>query len=64
MVYYEPVKVMIDTPSLVEVIINMVVHYHRIPESIVIDWGSLFTSMFWSSLCYFLEIKKKLSTAF
>ncbi len=28
------------------------------------DRGSLFTSKFWSSLCYFLGIKKKLSTAF
>ena len=37
MVYYEPVKVTIDTPGLAEVIINVVVCYHRVPESIVID---------------------------
>ena len=28
------------------------------------DRGSVFTSKFWSSLCYFLGIKQKLSTAF
>ena len=28
------------------------------------DRGSLFTSKFWSSLCYFLGVKRRLSTAF
>ncbi len=42
----------------------MVVRQQRIPESIVMDRASLFTSKFWSSPCYFLGIKKKLSTAF
>ncbi len=64
MVYYEPVKVTINAPGLAKVIINMVVRHHGVPESIVTDWGSLFTSKFWSLLCYFLDIKKKLSTAF
>ncbi len=64
MVPYELVKVTIDAPGLVEVIIDVVVHHHRVSESIVTDQGSLFTSKFWSSLCYFLGIKRKLSTAF
>ncbi len=64
MVHYEPVKVTIDTPGLVEVIIDAVVRHHGVPESIVTDQGSLFTSKFWSLLCYFLGIKRKLSTAF
>ena len=55
---------MIDAPGLAEVIINIVMHHHKVPESIVTDWGSLFTSKFCSLLCYFLEIKRKLSTAF
>ena len=58
MVHYEPVKVTIDAPGLAEVIINMVVRHHGVPESIIIDQGSLFRSKFWSSLCYFLGIKK------
>ncbi len=64
MVHYEPVKIIIDAPGLAEVIINVIVRHHEVPESIVIDQSSLFTSKFWSLLCYFLGIKKKLSTAF
>ncbi len=64
MVYYKPVKVTIDVPGLAEVIIDVVVHHHGVPESIVTERGLLFTSKFWSSLCYFLGIKKKLATAF
>ena len=64
MVYYEPVKVTINAPSLAEVIIDVLVHHHRVPESIVINQDLLFTSKFWSLLCYFLGIKKKLLTAF
>ncbi len=37
MVHYEPVKVTIDTPGLVEVIIVMVVCHHGVPESIMTD---------------------------
>ncbi len=64
MVHYEPVKVTIDAPGLAEVIIDVVVCHHGVPESVVTDRGLLFTSKFWSSLCYFLGIKWKLSTAF
>ncbi len=46
MVYYEPVKITIDAPSLAKVIINVVVHDYKVLESIVIDRGLLFTSKF------------------
>ncbi len=62
--HYEPVKVTIDVLGLAEVIINIVGCHHGVPESIVMDWDSLFTLKFWSSLYYFLGIKKKLSTIF
>ncbi len=64
MVHYEPVKVTIDVPGLVEVIIDVVLRHQGVPESIVMDRGSLLISKFWSSLCYFLDIKRKLFTAF
>ena len=63
-VHYEPVKIIINVPGLEEVIIDVVVWYHGLPNSIVTDRGSLFTSKFWSLLCYFLGIKRRLSTAF
>ena len=64
MVDYVPVQVTINAPGLAEVIINVVVCYHRFPESIMTDQSSFFTSKFWFLLYYFLVIKKKLSTAF
>ncbi len=63
-VYYKIVKVKIDVPDLAKVIIDMVVCYYRVFDPIITDRGLLFTSKFWSSLYYFLEIIKKLSTAF
>ena len=64
MVHYEPIKITIDAPSLAEVIIDVVVRHHGLLDSIVTDKGSLFTPKFWSSLYYFLGIKRRLSTAF
>ncbi len=37
MVYYELVKVTIDILSLAKVIINVIVHYRKVPKSIVMD---------------------------
>ena len=64
MVHYKLVKVTINAPGLAEVVINIVVRHHKLLESIVTDQESLFISKFWSSLCYFLDIKQKLSTIF
>ena len=64
MVHYEPVKVTIDAPRLAEVILGVIVWHHGLQDSIVTDKGSLFISKFWLLLCYFLEVKRRLSTAF
>ena len=64
MVYYKPIKVNINAPGLAKVILDIVVWHHSLFNSIISNKGSLFTSKFWSSLCYFLSIKQKLSTAF
>ena len=64
MVYYKPVKITINTPGPAKIIIDVVVCHHGFPDSIITDRGSLFTSKFWSSLCFFLCIKHRLSTAF
>ena len=64
MVNYKPVKITIDTPGLAKVIIDIVVWYYCLPDSIITDQGSLFTSKFWFLLCYFLGIKRKLFMAF
>ena len=64
MVHYKPVKVTIYALGLAEVIIDMVVRYHGLPNSIVIDKSLLFILKFWSLLCYFVGIKQRLSTTF
>ena len=64
MVYYKPIKVNTNAPDLTGVIIDMLIKYHGLPDSIIINRGLLFTSKFWSLLCYFLGIKQRLFTAF
>ena len=64
MVHYKPVKVTIDIPGLAEVIIDIVVRHYGLSDSIITYQGSLLTLKFWSLLCYFLGIKRRLSTAF
>ena len=64
MVHYKKVKITIDATRLTEVIIDVLMRYHGFSNSIVTNQGSLFTSKFWLSLCYFLNIKRWLSTAF
>ena len=64
MVYYVPVKVTINALDQAKMIIDIVVCHHKVSKSIVTDRGLLLTSKFWSLLCYFLEIKRKLSTTF
>ena len=62
--HYKPVKVTINAPGLAEVILDMVVWYYDLSDSIMINRDSLFIAKFWSTLCYFLGIKRKLSTVF
>ena len=64
MLYYDLIKVLIHIPGLVKVIIDVTLYYHRVPKSIVIDQGFLFTSKFWYLLYYFIGIKIKLFTTF
>ena len=64
MVYYEPVKVSIDAPGLAKVILDVMVWHYALSDLIMYDRGSLFISKFWSTLCYFISIKRRLSTAF
>ena len=48
--HYKLVKVTINTPKLAEVIIDMVMQYYGLPDSIISDWRAIFTSKFWFSL--------------
>lgn len=45
-VYYELVKITIDALGLAKVILNVIVWHHGLPDSIISDQGSVFTSKF------------------
>lgn len=64
MAHYIPVDKTLDAEQFAQVLIENLIRYHGLPDSIVSDRGSLFTSQFWSSLAYFLGVKRRLSTAF
>ena len=64
MVHYKSVMITINASALAKVMINVVVRHHGLSDSIVTDKELLFTSKLWSLVCYFLDIKRRLSTAF
>lgn len=58
MIFYKPIKIIIDASDLVKVILDVVIQHHSLSNSIMSDWGLVFTLKFWSLFCYFLEIKQ------
>ena len=64
MVRYLPTTKTVDAAQLAELLFEEVALRYGMPEGIVSDRGSIFTSGFWSSLCYHAKIKRRLSTAF
>ena len=64
MVYYKSVKISIDAHRLAEVIMHIIMHHHGLLDLIVTDKFSIFTSKFWSLLCYLFSIKHQLFTTF
>ena len=64
MVYYVLIKVIINALSLAEAIINIEMRYHSLSKLIITNQGLLFISKFWLLLCYFFNIKWKLSITF
>jgi transposase InsO family protein len=64
MSHYIPTRSTMKASDLAEVFLREIIRLHGVPESIVSDRGTLFTSEFWSTFCYYLGVKRKLSTAF
>ena len=59
-----PVSSMINVGELAELFHTEVELKYGPPKGVVSDRGSLFTSKFWSKLCYYSHIKLRLSTAY
>ena len=64
MLHYKLVKIIIDVPSFAKVIIDIVIKYNSSSNPIVTDLNSLFISIFWFLLYYFLKTKQKPFTDF
>ena len=54
----------LDAKNLADLIWRKFVCHHGIMRKLISDKSSLFTSRFWSTLCWHLNAKRKLSTAF
>lgn len=54
----------IDTPELASLLFDGVFSQYGFPTDITSDRGAVFTSNYWSQLCYHMRIKRNLSTAY
>ncbi len=54
----------IDASELAELFIDTILKDYGSSTSLITDHGSLFTSYYWSSFCYYLCTRQNLSTAF
>jgi len=64
MVHYIPCRKTITAAGLAEIFLRDIVRLHGVPLSIVSDRGPILTSNFWSTLCYYLGVRRRLSTAY
>ena len=61
---YIPTTKTVDAPGLAQLFVKHWFKDQGLPSHIVTDRGSVFTSKFWSSMCYYLKMTRGLSTAF
>ena len=64
MAKYLPATKTITAVELAELFFKEIVLKYGMPKGIISDRGSVFTSEFWSSLCFHARVKRRLSTAF
>ena len=63
-VRYIPTTKKITAPQLEELLMKEVFLRFGAPDGAVTDQSSVFTSNFWSQVCYSMKVKRRLSTAF
>ena len=64
MVRYLLIIITIDAAELAELFYIEIVYRYGILVGVISDRGSLFTSAYWSVICYYIKIKRRLSTVF
>ena len=64
MAIYLPCRKDIDSPELARMFFEHVICKHGVPDNIITDRGTQFTSRFWNRVCSHMSINHRLSTAF
>jgi hypothetical protein len=64
MARYIPTTKEVSAPELAELFLLHVVKDFGVPGGMTSDRGAVFTSKFWATLCFYLKIRRRLSTAF
>jgi transposase InsO family protein len=64
MAHYMPCNKTITSEETTRLFMDNIYKYHGLPDDIISDCGSQFTSKFWQSLFKILKVKIKLSSAY
>lgn len=64
MAHFIPTVTTADSAETSRLVLTNIVRLHGVPDDIVSDRGSVFTSRVWELMCERLKIERKLSTAF
>jgi len=64
MTHFIPCSKSTSAPEFAQMFVSHIIRLHGLPDSIVSDRGSIFTSNFWSTLAAILKIDPCKSTAF
>lgn len=63
-IYYKSILVIINIPKPAIIILDIVFWHHSLPDLIITNKNYLFILKFWFLLCYFFDIKYKISIVF
>lgn len=64
MAHYIPARKDWTAGQLAEAFVREIVRLHGVPQALISDRGSVFTSRLWANLMFVLKIERRLSTAF
>jgi len=64
MTQYISISKTLTAMQLADIFFKKIVYCYRALKKIVSDRGSIFTSSYWSKVCYQVKIKRQLSTVF
>jgi len=64
MAHFIPTTNEVDAPMTANLFLDNIYKLHGLPDDIVSDRGTTFTSKFWTSLLKLIQVKSNLSTSF